>query len=493
MGWRDTIKKEEPSQQPSGSWRDSIKKAEPLPDPSMIDKASAFGEKFKENYPLSGLAEKAGRGVRAGMVKMFGERPGPEPDEDYGDIYERLKQRDEEEKLRRNVEIEKEGTGTAATYGSIGGVLAAPNPASIAGRMGLNVADAAARAENPMEALSNAESAAKISALVESLPYAGKVVKSVGGKFGKSAEALAEKATGATRVQAEKFKDGSGRALLDNDIVTFGSSPKNISDNAADVLSAANKNLDDSLSKLDTEAVIKNGQVTYPRISKDELVYDIENEIMKLKDSSANADVVRQMEKALEDISAGKQNLSLAEAEKLKRQYYEKVKNWLDPTSAKANKNVARSLKNLVEERSNEINPELAEKFRDSKEAYGLVKPIQEASEKRAKQLSQSPVGGLLDVAALGSGAAASGMSGDPSDFLKGLAFAAGRRVIAPRMASSMARSANSISKVLNRIGDMPIKYQKLLVGSPQEMALIHYILEKDDPEYRKAVDKVSQ
>ncbi len=65
------------------------------------------------------------------------------------------------------------------------------------------------------------------------------------------------------------------------------------------------------------------------------------------------------------------------------------------------------------------------------------------------------------------------------------MAAAAGRRAIAPRLASIGARSANALSKVVDNVASLPIKYQRQLTGSPAQIAATHALLFRTDPEYQ--------
>ena len=80
--------------------------------------------------------------------------------------------------------------------------------------------------------------------------------------------------------------------------------------------------------------------------------------------------------------------------------------------------------------------------------------PIADAAEKRALQQNQHPFGGFLDTNTLATGAlgtAAGGIgSGDLSTGLgAGLALAAGRRFVAPKIGSSLAVTFDKVSKQL--------------------------------------------
>lgn len=94
----------------------------------------------------------------------------------------------------------------------------------------------------------------------------------------------------------------------------------------------------------------------------------------------------------------------------------------------------------------------------------------------------------LMNAGAFGIGAYES--NGDLSDkVVNGLKYAGGT-ALGGAMANNFAKGkVDSFAKVMDKLGSLPIKYQKLLTGPPQQAALTHYLLEKDDPEYRALVN----
>ena len=110
------------------------------------------------------------------------------------------------------------------------------------------------------------------------------------------------------------------------------------------------------------------------------------------------------------------------------------------------------------------------------KKTYGVLAPINEAAERRAATLNQSPFGGLLDVAAAGAaGASVGGLPG----LATGVAAATGRKVIAPRIASSAAVTLDGVSKMLlessPKIADLyqnnPVAFQNLAQSIEKRMS----------------------
>lgn len=342
---------------------------------------------------------------------------------------------------------------------------------------------------------------------------AGKIkpgFQKLSGAMKKKAEALAENATGATRVQSEKFADNAGRELLDRKLVRFGDAPKDIAKRADALMSASESSIDDVLSNLD-----KNG-VT---VSKDQLAADLVGRISKLKGDESQAGVVKKLEGILERVMAGDSQRPLSQVEAVKRGF-QKQANYAKPNTTQANKITANVYREAVEDVAKNANPDLAAKFTDAKKTYGLVAPIQEAAEKRASQLAQHPILGLNDVA---TGVTSTAVGG-PLATIPGMVA---RRVAAPRISSSAAvtldkagslagkisekipnLSGDQISNVATRSAipvsskmEIPAALQKV-AGTPYEaplqaaaergdnsFAATYYMMSQKDPEFRKRME----
>lgn len=266
------------------------------------------------------------------------------------------------------------------------------------------------------------------------------IPETVGANLKSGAGYLAEKATGATRAMAEKFKPGSGEELLKRGIVRFGSSAKDIARRSQQAMNKSYSSLDSALAELDKMGV---------KASPDEIVNALNSKIAELESHGGTMGDARKLQGLKEDIVAAMKGeekpLSWVEAEKRTHGNVD----WTDPEKAAAQKGTYRSLMDLVEEKGGEASPRLLDQFKKAKETYGLLSPIQEASQKRALQLQQSPVLGLLDLASLGMGAAYGGDSLSE----KGLGSVGGlatRRVLAPRLAASGAKTLDWGSKILS-------------------------------------------
>jgi hypothetical protein len=268
--------------------------------------------------------------------------------------------------------------------------------------------------------------------LGKAVEAAPKLVGNAGKYLKKSAEQLAENATGATRVQSEKFAEGAGRELLDRGIVSFGDDAEKIAAKSAQEIKKAESGIDSSLKALDEKGA---------SVDVNNVVSNLESKISELKKDPSQADTVKKLEQIVLNITeTGDSNISLSAAEKIKRGFNKMAKNWMNPEQGEAGKTAYLAYRDAVEEAAKAADPSIAKIFTESKKTFGLMAPIEEAATKRAAQLNQHPYGGFLDMASAAGGAAAGGLPG-------AVVTSVGRRVLAPRVASSLAVASDVLSK----------------------------------------------
>lgn len=272
------------------------------------------------------------------------------------------------------------------------------------------------------------------------------------------AEDLAEKATGATAVQAEKFKKGAGRELLDRGVVKFGETPKKIAERSQQLIEKTYKDIDDVLTTLDEKGA---------QVNVSEVLDNIQKQADKLAKDPAQASVVKKLNSISEDIvNSGDSFVKPSQAEQTKRGFNKIAKNWLDPETGEAGKIAYRAYRDAVEKVAKETEPSLLKKFKEAKETYGLMNPIQEAAERRAQQQKQSPLGQFIDIVTVGGGGAA---VGGVEGLATGLGLAAARRYVSPRLASSGAVTLNNVSKILEKSPE----FSKLLRDNPAQFSAL--------------------
>lgn len=294
------------------------------------------------------------------------------------------------------------------------------------------------------------------------------------------AEDLAVKATGATGAQSAKFSDDAGRQLLDRGLVRFGDTAKKVAERTQGALDEAGESISRSLKELDATGV---------NASVDDVVAAIQTKIDDLKRFPGNDRLVNQLEnEAMLLMGRGQSELPLSVAEQAKRNFQSQV-NWNSPKfESDSATTLSRAFKDEVEKKALKASPEIGTKFKESKDIYGLLAPINEAAEKRARTLNQSPAGGLLDMAAT----AAGGAVGGPAT---ALAAAPVRSFASKRFASSAAVSMDKLSDLVKAAPERFGKYGKVLQNAMTRggtsLGAAHYVLQNSDPEYRKMLEEL--
>nr|MBA3756308.1 hypothetical protein [Nitrosomonas sp.] len=211
-----------------------------------------------------------------------------------------------------------------------------------------------------------------------------------------------------------------------------------IAKRAGSAVDEANLQIDTALSKLDEAGV---------NIDTDKLRIKLQEKIQDLSQDSSQIDIANLLKKELDNIDLSTEarssiDLGIKDAEQIKRGYNRKAGNWMDPEKGQAGKEMYQTYRGAVEDAAHAADPATAQLFEEGKKSFGLLRPIEEAAERRANTTAQSPVGGLLDMASGGAGAFAAGP-------IAGAATAIGRRLVAPRVSSSVAVTADKVSKML--------------------------------------------
>lgn len=283
---------------------------------------------------------------------------------------------------------------------------------------------------------------ALLSAGVGLLGYgAGKGLEKVVQGARPAANWMAEKATGATRTLAKKFKKGTGQELLDRGLIKFGDTATKVGERAQGAMSSAQEGLSSALTKLDDAGV---------RIDTDDIIGSVDKRISELDKLAGTKPAARQLEKIKEDLVAamgsGPQLPSTVEAQK--RSFKGAFKT-LDQDRNTATKEAYRGLMDATESAAQKYDPAVAKAFKTEKESYGLLKPVVKAGEEATQTAKQRLMGGLLDTTALGAGA----LTGDSNSerASHGLATAAAMRLLRNRGASSSAVTLNQLAKIIEK------------------------------------------
>lgn len=274
-------------------------------------------------------------------------------------------------------------------------------------------------------------------------PVIAKGVNAISGPVSDALGSFAAKkavtATGATGKQALKFAPGAGQELLDQGIVGFGDNQSSISQKATDALEKAGNKISSVLSDLD-----KRGAT----VDQSDIVSSLRKRASELSDDPSQYGVSDSLNRLADRIQTtieakgGNSEIPLGRAELTKRGFQYSANYNSSPIDLSISKEAAGIYQKSVEDAATKFDPKAAQAFKDAKKTYGLLNPIQDAAEKRASTLNQSPHGGLLDTASVIMG---EGIGGVPGAIIAPVA----RRAIAPRVASSVAATANAAGNAL--------------------------------------------
>jgi hypothetical protein len=208
-----------------------------------------------------------------------------------------------------------------------------------------------------------------------------------------TAENLAVNATGATGRESQKFADDAGRQLLDRGLVKFGDNSSKIADRVSGALDDAHGAINSSLSDLDKQGA---------KVSVNDIVSGLESQVEKMKADPSQAEAVRKLSGIIDDIkSTGQSEVPISAAEQTKRGFNKIAGNWMDPEKGAAGKTAYGAYRQAVEDTAAQ-DPGAYGLLMEGKQTHGLLAPIQEAAERRAATVRQSPFGGLGDLAAAG-------------------------------------------------------------------------------------------
>lgn len=216
----------------------------------------------------------------------------------------------------------------------------------------------------------------------------------------------------------------------------------------------------------------------------------IETKIADLKRFPGNDRLINQLQNEADNLMArGQSELPIGIAEQAKRNYQRQV-NWNSPAFEQdAATTVSRAFKDEVEKKALAASPELGKKFKEDKDLFSLLSPINVAAEKRAKTLNQSPFGGLLDMASTAAGGA---VGGPPA----ALAAAPVRAFASKRLASSAAVSLDKLGDMLKTAPQAFGKYGRALQNAATRggtsLGATNFVLMNTDPEYRKMLMEMS-
>lgn len=305
---------------------------------------------------------------------------------------------------------------------------------------------------------------------------------------------LAVNATGATGLKASRFAPNAGQELLDRGIVSFGNSQEKIAAKASQALDESGDRIGQSLAGLDEQGA---------RIKKSDIVDELRSRATDLSQDPATQDIGDALWKKADKIEGSAaedatdvmaddaanygvpDEVSLSQGEKTKRGFQDSVNYNSPKQETSVAEQAADVYRQAVEDSATKVDPDMAGKFMDAKEDYGLLSPIQKAAKLRSMVTQQHPAGGFLDMTA----GVVGGAHGGP---IGAIAAPIARRVIAPRVTSSAASSADWLSQAVQNTPSSLGKWAPILTQASQRggnsLGAADYVLQQTDPEYRKHI-----
>lgn len=253
-----------------------------------------------------------------------------------------------------------------------------------------------------------------------------------------AAENLAEMVPGVTKAAREKFKPGTGRALLDQGLIKFGDTAKKFGDRAKGLLDETGEEIGSILQGLDKAGA--------KGIKRSDIIAALDQRIESLSGEASTkplANKLAAIKKEFEEI-AGDYTLGRANQQKSKwasQAKYDRRAGQID--SAEAAKETAGLLRKLVKDGAESADPFQAQAIEQLNEKFGLLKPIVNGLKK-----PQTPaIGGVGD---LGAGIIGLLSGSTPEEKAAGMASAMlAKRMLIPRASSMGAVGLDRLAKGL--------------------------------------------
>jgi len=265
-----------------------------------------------------------------------------------------------------------------------------------------------------------------------------------------------------------------GRDLLDENIVGFGDKAENILEKAAQAKDKIWGSMDELIEGVEAP-------VSGQGIGDDLLNYATEI------DAPNTQGTVNQVLNQAKDFQ-GRGDVSMREAQRWKNLY-----KWddRDPSTMalgkeatnKAKMIISNQMENAVEKSGAD---ELLSKYRDLKSKYGSAALAEEVAEKLTSRQAKNRTFSLTDYGSAAAGVVSQGP--------RGAAFGLANKVLRERGSSAVAVGADKLSQTLRRNPTKFGKYSETLIKAvekgPTSVGATHYILWKNDPEYRETVER---
>jgi len=433
-----------------------------------------------------------------GAAKQAASYVGYEPSEEDVAGYKSAR-----DKYRAADEAARERSPIASTLGEIGGGLVLPVGGAIRGAKGATgLAKSAAGMGAAYGAGSDTSDTGKGMAISTgmgaALGQAGsvvspKVARYLGNKLKARGAKQAMGATGMSGREIQRAGTDTGGELIERGVVKFGDRAEGIGLRAEKEIARASDEMTDALDELH-RAFPQNPE---SGVSKALLQKRLDSKVAALSEDVANPLRARQVKKMgdrlVDQMPEG--GVPATSVEKWKTDYGKATSRWNpEDRSLDAKKQMYLVLKDLVEEKAQKLNPEMASKFQAGKKSVEAMMPVAKAgSRAEAKGLARDPIG-FKDIASGGIGGGFGSAIGGPVGGVIGAgAGIASRRLIEPRLRSMGAVSLYNIGKMLSKAPESFGRFTPMMQKAAQRgtLPVWHNLMSQKDPEYRQLMQKL--
>lgn len=438
--------------------------------PGVLDTARAFMSGVEEGIPFSGAADKAGAAMAAGAAKLtYGK------DKTFGENYDAsLKalrdQRNETEAL--NPEAAQIGTGVAgfvspaAEGGLLGRVLQS---------IGFGGADAALKEDSVKKAIQKGLVTGGFAGAIEALvPQAKGLRKTANERAVKSLDPMLSQQV---QLNRKGVADQVGQELLDEGVVKFGSNVEEMAPRIKGLLEKWGK----GIGAIRDEATQAGAKVD---------LSDLAPKAEQLAEAAASSNkgagqfaaeygdnVQRYLTKPQRSVNEIQQEiLSLNDRVPFQKEFADFT------PDQRAFKELRGDLVGKMDESIKGAAPDKFDQYKGLKEKFSLFKDADSIAERSVARQLRNQDFGLKDAMLLSTGGPEGVVMAGANKLLRERGNAAG--------AVMADRAARLLEKAPQKLGKFGPAIEKALSEGNKSLGITHYLLYRNDPEYRKIIDE---
>lgn len=252
-----------------------------------------------------------------------------------------------------------------------------------------------------------------------------------------------------------------GRRALDENIVNFGSSSKNIANNAAPIREQAGQAVSNMVKKIQAEANAQGRKLDVNAVAD-----RLEAELMPRVDTSADRDLAAQVHKEIQNLrehyspESGREfSFDKFAEEKTKQAAKGNFDTAVAGRTTKTSRAISHQMGEGIKDEANAISPELSNQYLAAKTRYHELAPAERIAEASADRFDKNNTIGLPDIGLASIGASIAGGPGAALGLL-------GSKVLKERGTAASAVIMDSLGKIISGGGPMA-KVAKMLGQNP--------------------------